>query len=469
MSRSPKQAIAPGFLGVSPILFIPSIIVTILVSISVIAATTNNQFWADDFGNIAAFNSNLGEWNDFSVNAARPVLNVFFYLMGISFGTGSAFPYLISASLIVLSGLLMSLYAACALGIISKRMSIFVFSILMSSTTLFPIFLWSTNITHGASIFCFGVFSLLYSKNSTRGKSYGISTLWEALWISLIVLCNPLYLGVIIIFASLALTSRFQGLRKESRNVVAVYFTYFCVSILLPIVYFFFVSQPEQKKNLSYANTGISNILPNLEYYSSGLISSELTLGLLVLISTALLFRARINLLDLGLLGASGTVLLPVLIQSNQRVLNYLVVPILLLCIVFVRVLEADFRQNFYTRSLVGFIIIVLPVVIFTSTKETRSWYVYPGLGSDTKSLITQLQERVPQGGKICVSFRTSKSEENFLIGGFSAGSAFSISPIYSGDTLMDAYANCKDDPSRYQVTIEKNKVGKFVITEPKS
>jgi hypothetical protein len=252
----------------------------------------------------------------------------------------------------------------------------------------------------------------------------------------------------------------------KSKKLVTLYSLYFFISIIVPIIFFLQVSQPEQKKNLSYANTSLRNVIPNLEYYSHGLISSKFTLGLLVLIFLVLLVNTPLKMLDLGFFGASGTVLFPVLIQSNQRVLNYLVVPILFLSLILARMMEHHLLQNPLRGWLVYSIIFLLPVSVFTSTKETRSWYVYPGLGSETRSLIMQVHGKVPQGSKLCVSFAMSKSDENFLIGGFSAGSAFAIAPNYSSDTLMDLYSNCKNDSSRYQILIEKNSLGKFEIVK---
>ena len=268
------------------------------------------------------------------------------------------------------------------------------------------------------------------------------------------------------IFASLVLTSRFREIENKSKKLITIYLVYFSISIVMPIVYFLLVSQPEQEKNLSYANTSFDNIIPNLEYYSHGLISSKFTLGFLLVIFLVLLVNFPKKFLDLGFLGASGTVLFPVLIQSNQRVLNYLVVPILFLSLILARMMEHHLLQSPLRGWLVYFILFLLPIAVFTSTKETRSWYVYPGLGSETRSLIMQVHEEVPQGSKLCVSFAMSKSDENFLIGGFSAGSAFAISPNYSSDTLMDVYSNCKYDSSRYQILIEKNNLGKFKIVK---
>jgi hypothetical protein len=168
----------------------PSIFIILLSFFALVVAIPNNSFWADDFGNIKAFNSQLGTWNDFTVNAGRPVLNLFFYLMGLSFGTGSATPYLITSSVVVIVGVVMFLRAAVSSRIISSRMAIFIAAILMSSTTLFPIFLWSTNITHGASIFCLGVFAILVSRNFQLGEKSGSCILWEAIWVFLIIFCN---------------------------------------------------------------------------------------------------------------------------------------------------------------------------------------------------------------------------------------------------------------------------------------
>lgn len=441
----------------------PSILVILLSIIAVIVAIPNNSFWADDFGNIKAFNSHLGTWNDFTVNAGRPVLNLFFYIMGMSFGTGSATPYLIASSLVVIGGLVMILMAAVSLGIISLRMSIFISAILMASATLFPIFLWSTNITHGASIFCLGVFSLLVSKNFQHGEKSRHSILWEAFWVLLIIFCNPLYIGTIILFSTLTLVVRIHKYGFEGKFTKRIYFTYTTISMVLPIIYFFTVSQPEQKKNLSYANTSLTNIIPNLEFYLGGLLSTKVFMFFFFLLSVLIFKFFRLTAIDLVLIASAGSILLPVLIQSNQRVLNYLVLPLLFLGVFLARIFDRCLSKRSNFNFLVYAIIFLLPCLVFSTTNNTRSWYISPGLGSETKTLIEQIHSFTPQGTKLCIDFKMSSQDEIFLVGGFSGESAFAISPIFSPDTQLSMYSDCPSDPERLQIIVERNPSGKFL------
>ncbi len=440
----------------------PSILIILLSFFAVLVAIPNNSFWADDFGNIRAFNSQLGTWDDFTVNAGRPVLNLFFYVMGVSFGTGSATPYLIASSLVVICGLIMVFMAAVSLRIISFRMSIFIAAILMSSTTLFPIFLWSTNITHGASILCLGIFAWLFSKNFQLGEKTQPSILWEAFWVFLIIFCNPLYIGIIILFSTLTLLVRIQKYGFDGEFTKQIYFAYATISMILPILYFFTVSQPEQKKNLSYANTSLTNILPNLEFYLGGFLTTQFLLFFTISLLLLMLKFFQITAVDLVLIASAGSILLPVLIQSNQRVLNYLVLPLLFLGFFLARILDRCLSKRSILNVLVYIIIFMLPCLIFSTTKNTRSWYIEPGLGSETKLLIEQIRSFTPPGTKLCIDFKMNKQDEIFLVGGFSGESAFAISPIFSPDTQISMYSDCTGDPERLQILIEKIPNGKF-------
>ena len=448
--------------GDKPYLIYPSIIIIILSVFALAESIFTNFFWADDFGNLAAFSHSVGKWGDFSVNAGRPILNLFFYVMGTSFGTGLAAPYLLSASLVFVLGIILIFRSIVSLGLLSMRMAIFVLAILLASVTPWPIFLWSTNITHGAAIFSLGVAFFLFSKNS-KGESFGsFKMLWEALWFFLIVLCNPLYLGVIIVFSSLFVASRIKKFGSIELGFRVKILFYVIISMLLPMAYFFLISQPQQKKNLSYANTNIQNILPNINYYTGGIFDSTIQIVLFIVIIVFLLLTRGYTEIDLALLIASFSILIPVLVQSQQRVLNYLVLPIVFLGIFIGRIFERSSGAIFLKRLIIYFILVLLPLSVFISTQNTRAWYIKPGLGAETRNLLNQIHTFTPSNSKICLAFQLETEDANYLIGGFSGGSAFAISPNYSPDTLINSYSKCDKDKGRLQISISKNSSGTY-------
>lgn len=441
----------------------PALLVILLSSISLIDAIGNNNFWADDFGNIAAFNQSLGSFNDLSVNSGRFILNLFFFMMGTSFGVGSSFPYLISASLISGTGIFLILYESVKMKLVSRSMTIFILACLMGSVTLWPVFLWATNVTHGASLLCFGLAFYNFRKNwEVDFKSYR-KHFAETAWLSMIILCNPLYIGVILIFAiySMYIKSHLIGrtARLSQKNQVIS----MLIGVMFPLVYFLAVSQPVQSKNISYASTSIQNILPNLDFYFGNFFDIPLVAQILVYICMLLIigfpgYKSH----ELILLMASLSILVPVLIQSQVRVLNYLIFPIIFLGLLCSRIFDRILESNSAKRYLVYFILISLPLFTFYETRFTRSWYQVPGLGSETNQLLEEIHASIPTQSDLCVKFDLSPEDENYLVGGFSGTKAFSLSPTYARKTYIDSYNNCVSDKTLRQIVIFKSKDGKF-------
>jgi hypothetical protein len=437
------------------LLVAPALLVIGLSLSAVMRSITSNSFWADDFGNMATFSARFGSLSDNSVNAARPILNLFFYFMGSVFGTGSSTPYILVSTLICLLGLLLIFSNLIKLKIINIEMAIFLFSLLLASLSLWPILLWSTNITHGASILLFGLSLSLFRINSIKEKPSSFVWLLESLCLGLVILCNPLYVGISTIFAFTSLFLFFKRITSMSSAYYFLFFGYFLIAVVSPLVYFFTVSQPNQKVNLAYAGTSVSNILPNLSYYSHGLSSFTLLISTSVIILFVAKFRPTV--LDLPLAGAGLSVMVPVLIQSNQRVLNYMVFPIICFGVILARSILKVIESKNYFVIVVMIFVLISPIYFFNQTKDIRSWYIKPGLGSETKVILSQVDMLVPDNSKLCISFELDQIYEDFIIGGISGSSGFAVSPVNSPNTLLDRDSNCLSDNSRTQILIFKN------------
>jgi hypothetical protein len=345
--------------------------------------------------------------------------------------------------------------------IITKEMSIFILSLLFASLSLWPILFWSTNITHGASIFLFGTALIFSSLNLRWKKNTAIALAVEGLSLGLVILCNPLYIGVSTIFAVTRIILEYKGSLSPNRIIYSRVVLYFFLAVVWPILYFFAISQPNQSRNVAYAGASIENILGNLRFYSYGL--NDFGLGISLLIFCMLLIFTRPNWLDLALLGAGASVLFPVLMQSNQRALNYLVLPI----ICFGSVLSRSFTKLFDSKSRYSFVALILilgmPVISYDQTSNIRAWYRNPGLGSEAKDVLKQVNNLVPDHSNLCVSFRLEQNDENFIIAGISGESGFEISPVNSANTLLDRYSPCLEDINRTQILITKGDMNQYI------
>ena len=445
------------------IVLLPSLLVIMVSSISLVDALGKNKFWADDFGNISAFNQNLGSINDLSVNSGRFILNLFFFIMGTSFGVGSSTPYLISASLISGFGIFLILYESVKLKLVSQKMAIFILACLMGSVTLWPVFLWSTNVTHGASLFCFGLALYNFRTNWEMNFKSFKKTIAENIWLSLIILCNPLYIGVIVIYTIFSMYMKSYMLGKTAQLSRRTQFLSILIGVVIPLFYFFAVSQPVQSNNVSYTNTSIKNILPNLNFYFGSFLNIPLLALILISIGVLLVVSVRgYKRHELILIVSSLSILFPVLIQSQVRVLNYLIFPIIFLGLFFSRIFDRALESNSVRRFFVYFFIMSLPLFAFYEARYTRAWYQVPGLGAETDQLLEEIHAKVPLHSDLCIKFDLSSQDANYLIGGFSGTKAFSLSPNYAGKTFIDSYNTCVNDKALRQIVIFKSKNGKF-------
>jgi hypothetical protein len=434
--------------------FAPALLVTLFSISSILRAIKSNSFWADDFGNMATYSSSLGSLSD-SVNAARPVLNLFFYAMGSTFGTSSSTPYIVVSTVICLIGVFLVFFSLVKLKTIEKQMAFFVASILFASVYLWPILFWSTNVTHGGSILLIGIALNLFSINFKRIKPSYFIWLLEAICLGLVVLCNPLYIGISTIFSLASLVVFFQRTKIFRSSDYVTFAGYFFLTILCPLVYFFSISQPSQKANVAYAGTSLSNILPNLNYYSHGL--SKLDLAIFIFIVILFIVKEKITIVDLILACCGASVLAPVLIQSNQRAFNYMVFPMICFGIITARLFEKSLKSKGCLSYFVLILIFVAPIYFFKQTADTKAWYIQPGLGSETRVILQQVDILVPDKSKLCVLFNLDKSDEDFIIAGISGSSGFAVSPVNSPDTLLDRYSSCLGDSSRTKILINRD------------
>ena len=439
---------------------LPAYCVITLSAIAIITSISNSFFWADDFGNMAAFSHTFGSFTNYQVNAGRPILNFFFYLMGVSFGTGSSIPYLIVAGIICLAGIFLIFNNLIKLEILNHSMSIWLVSILFGTLFLWPILLWSTNITHGASIFLLGLSIHMYRKSMEIDLDSLAYKLLEGLCLGTIILCNPLYIGIVLIFSLTSIISSYQNFKSNMFRQYIYLIFYLSTGILFPLAYFILISQPQQKKNPAYSNTSLENIVPNLNFYTNGLASSVwayIFLGVIIL----LFLVARPKVIDLVFCAAGMSVLGPVLIQSQQKVLNYMVLPTILFGVVLVRslriVLESKTPLIFGIYSCMA----VIPLFIFVQTADMRAWHINPGIGSEAKSILVKVGQLVPINSKLCV-FAENIDQENFIVASLSGSSGFTNSPVYSPDTQFDRYSNCKNDSSRVKILINRDISGNF-------
>ena len=344
--------------------------------------------------------------------------------------------------------------------IVTPRGSLFILSLLFSSVSLWPIMFWSTNITHSSSIFLCGLaLFLCYLQEQKKGGS-DLAWAFEGLSLGLIILCNPLYLGVSTLFAITRMTIQFKRRSTSNQKSFLKMFQYLFLSVLLPILYFFTISQPNQSKNVAYGEADIKNILVNLDFYSHGL--STLSLAVVLLIFVIILYSGHPVLLDYVFAIIGVSVLIPVLVQSNQRYFHYLVVPTICFGLIFCRNIEQIFQSKNKFSGAVMILVLLIPVYSFDKTKDIRAWYLNPGMGRETKYLLNKVNYLVPSNSNLCVNLQLDIRDQNFIIAGLSGSRAFAISPVDSPNTLFDTYTPCADDLDRTQILITKDDAGRF-------
>jgi hypothetical protein len=435
-----------------------------------VTALSRSSFWADDFLWVTHFNRSLGDVSNYHFNIGKYIINVFWALGTEAFGDGSAIPFLILNSLIFAGGVILWLWVG-----VGKRWSVvdawWVAGLFIATAAWLPSTLWASNITHSGGFLALGLGIFAHERALSSGDVRNArrwSILSGTAWM-LAVASNLLYIGLIVIAAYCAWQQVWKlrrfGMAMSRAASLACFW-----NLALPVLYFLLIGYPGATASSPYAETGLRFVRENLRFYRMALAPTGVLTALyiaLVLAGAIMAFAAvrRRDFFPVAVLGAAVATALPALIQSQQRYVNYMAMPLLL----FFSALASGARPTFQGkhRSL-GYMLIIgagiTLVLVFHQGAELRAYFTRTPFGNNLSTFRSEVASLTPEGGVICAALNLDAQQETLFVAEISGENGFRVPPISAGRAVLVPKAmSCPISGSH--ITVSINQRGDFVAS----
>jgi hypothetical protein len=447
----------------------------ILLSVLVwIASVSRSGFWADDFANLTHYNRSLGDLSNEQLNKGKYIINLFWAVGTQAFGTGSVVPFLILTSTIFAAGLVVWLQAG-ARARWSSLDAWWIGGLFIATAAWFPIALWSSNITHSAAFLALGVGYLAHERcMSARTLRAGL--LWSLVggvaW-TLAIVSNLLYLGVLVI-AGYCTVHQVVKLRRLGLTTSRIGVAVSSWNLIIPLIYFATIAYPATTASSVYANNGLQFVHANFRYYRAGLAPSILLSALYVVllvvgIAGGIAAARRRDWFPLSVLAAAGAIAVPAFIQSQQRGVQYLAMPLLLTfsaCAAGAHpVLLSQARRGRGVGSSGAVLLAAafMLVLVFRQGTDVRSFFVQTPMGGSLAAFRTQASALTPEGGTVCATLALEPPAQALLNAEMSGEDGFVVPPISAARAYLVAPGQtCPAQGPSSHITISLNPRGSF-------
>lgn len=436
-----------------------------------IVGVSRSGFWADDFLNITQYSRTLGNLSNYHINTGKYIGNIFWALGTETFGTGSVVPFLLLNSLVFVTGLVIWLQVGT-----HRRWSTvdawWIGSLFIATAAWLPTALWSSNIVHSGGFLALGAGIFAHERAMsarTARNSAGWSALSGTAW-TFAVVSDLLYIGLMVI----AVYCAWHQIRKlrhfgMKTPVVSVFVGFW--NLLLPMIYFVAVAYPGTTSNKAYAVNGLQFVHENLSFYRSLLAPTDLLTAIYVALLVngaigALAALRRRDFFPVAVLGAAGATALPALVQSQQRDIHYMAMPLLLLF----SALAAGARPVLLSESkrLRGTVLLAAAVtllLLFRQGANTRAFFVQSPYGSSLATFRSEVASLTPEGGVICAKLNLDTSHQSLLIAEMSGENGFHVAPINVAQAYFVAGSTPCPTNALTHITVGLNARGNFVAS----
>jgi hypothetical protein len=467
ISFKPKSATAMWLVALPALVIILGIMVWV-------TAVSRSGFWADDFFNITHYNQSLGNLS-YHHNQGKYVINVFWALGTLAFGLGSVVPFLILNTLVFTAGVVIWLWTGTRArwGITEAW---WIGGLFVATAAWFPTALWSSNIVHSVAFLALG-FGLLAHERCMKARTVRESMLWSlaggAAW-TLAVISDLLYLGLLVIAAYCA----FHQLLKIRQLGVATIRAGLAVgswNLLIPAIYFVGIAYPATTASSAYATNGFQFIRQNLHFYRASLAPTSLLAAVYIIalvfgIVGGVLSIRRRDWFPLVILGAAGAIALGALIQSQQRDIHYLAMPLLLIfSAIAAGTRPVLFGQSTRVVRLRGALLLAAILALFLLFRQgtsVRSYFVQSPYGDDygLTAFRSQAAALTPESGTICAKLALNAQYQALFVAAMSGEDGFLIPPISAARAyLVPAGESCPANAVTAHITVSLNARGDFV------
>jgi hypothetical protein len=455
----------------------PPALVILLSLIVWVIAVSRSGFWADDFLNLTHFARSLGDLSNDHINTGKYVINVFWAIGTYAFGSGSVAPFLILNTLVFGAGVVMWLRGGTK-GAWRAIDAWWIGGLFVATAAWLPTALWSSDITHSAGYLTLGLALTCHNRCMTARSARG-GVLWAlasgVAW-TLAVVSNLIYIGLLAIAAYCAFR-QFVRLRGCGMSAIKSVATVGSWSLLLPVVYFVAIAYPATTSSAAYTSTGLQFIHENVNYYRSFLapttLLAALYVGVLVVaIAGGVLAATRREWFPLAVLAAAVATALPPLVQSEQRAVNYLAMPLLLLFSAAVAgarpLLRAQSRHLIWTKRPLCLAAGATLVFLFAQGADLRSYFVESPYGDSLAAFRSQVASLTPAGGTICATLDVDAPQRALFVAAMSGEDGFLVPPVSATQAyLVAAGEPCPAQISSTEITVAVNGRGEFVAAAP--
>jgi hypothetical protein len=439
-----------------------------------VTAVSRSGFWADDFLNLTHFSRSLGDLSNDHINDGHYIINVFWAVGTQAFGDGSVIPFLLLNTFVFAGGLILWLWA----GIPTRWRtldSLWIAGLFIATGAWLPTSLWSTNITHSGGFLALGA-GLATHEQCLRARTARDALLWSAAcgaaWTAAVI-SNIIYIGLVVVAAYCAvhqvLKLRQFDYTFRSGLPVGIW------NLALPVIFFATVAYPATTASPTYAHNGYGYFHKNFEFYKA--ILAPTTLLVITYVVTLVLAGVgavvgirRTNWFPATLLAAAVAMAVPALIQSQQREIHYLAMPLLLLfsaVAVGARpALVGHTRALAQARGALLLAAAVALVLLYRQGADTRAYFVQTPYGGALARFRTQAASLAPEGSVVCVRLNLDAPHQAMFIAEMSGTDGFVVPPINaSGAYLVGGNQPCPVQATSANIVVGLNKRGDFVAT----
>lgn len=450
-------------------------IVVILLSLMVwVTAVSRSGFWADDFLNVTHFARSLGDLSNDRINDGHYIINVFWAIGTLAFGSGSVVPFLLLNTLVFAVGLVLWLWAGIKVrwGAVEAWWigGLFIATAAWLQTTL-----WSSNITHSGGFLALGL-GLMAHERCMKARALRSSVLWSlasgAAW-TFAVVSNILYIGLLVIAGYCAFHQVMRIRRLGSEDTIRVVAAVGFWNLVVPVIFFATVAYPATTASSPYANNGLGFVHQNLDFYKAIFAPTTLLVVVYVILLLAGIAGGvaavrRADWFPIAVLAAGAATAVPALVQSQQREMHYMAMPLLLVLssvAVGVRpVLLGGSKRFVWARRALLLVAMAALFLIFRQGAEFRSYFVQSPYGASLAAFRSEVGSLVPEGGAICGTLDLDQQDQALLIAEMSGPNGFLIPPISAAQAyLILPGESCPDHGPASHITISLNARGDFV------
>lgn len=469
---SEDGAASRSTLGLVLLVCLPAAVI-LLNGIAWVTALSRSGFWADDFLNLTHFSHSLGNLSDNHINEGKYIINIFWAIGTLAFGAGSVVPFLLVNALVFAAGLFLWLHAG------SRARwrpvdSWWIAGLFIATAAWLPTVLWSSNITHSGGFLALGA-GLAAHERCVRATTFRSGAAWSATcgvaWMAG-VLSNLIYLGLLAIAAYCAYLQvvKLHELGAETRKAASAVVGW---SLGLPIIYFFAVAYPGATSSPVYATNGLGFLHENLRYYRETLASTTLLtifyVALLVAAAVgAILAARRRDLFPLAVLVAAAGTALPALVQSQQREIHYVAMPLLLTFSALAAGARPLWRaravSSRWARGGLAVSASAMLLMVFVHASNLRTFFVSTPYGWSLTTFRSGVASLTAEGAIVCARLNLSPQGQTLFIAEMSGTNGFAVPPISaSGAYLASGTQHCPAGTTI--VTVNFNPRGGFVAS----